>query len=233
MSLIQVLVTLVITMVTGMFALQMVLQMKKVEILMNLQSEVNEVERHSQRVLVDPIACLDTITPVLNSHDSDFPLTLPSINMPHTPGPPVVQNILYSAAAGTTPGSMLANQQLQLQSIRLVREKPSPVPTPLAPFPKSGVVGIFIELRFKKMANEIGGDMINRWVPLSIHTDQTGGMTQCSAVDPKDLTQLACTNLGLTPDPTTGLCPLENNPKVIKTACAALGLHDNGTVCTP
>jgi hypothetical protein len=224
MSILQVLIAAAITAMTGIFTLQMVLQMKKVEALMTLQSEANDIERNVQRVLVDPLACFNTIEPFIGFPDSSFPLLtkdIPSINGPEiVPGTPPTPKPLISKS------EWFANKQLQLNSINLVRMKPGD-PTP-PPFEANAVVTIFIELEFLKKSNKVGerlgGDYIKRWVPLSIHTNSTKGVAECSAVNKKDLASDLCAGLGLVYDTTLQKCPLLGSDLVKQTACNALGL---------
>jgi hypothetical protein len=248
MSVIQVLLAIGISVMMGVFVLQTVLQMKKVEGLMNLNSEAQDVEVGIQRLLMSPAACGNTLYLPMQS----TPPGVGVINETKVKNGVPIQGIYGEQFDFTDPskyspifavGQTFGNGKLKIESIRMIRKKPGD-PDPLTWANTAAMVYLEVVLQkayltnptvtptpIQKVVDAPGGERMVRRIPIVVQVDGDGNVTNCTSLSNIDLARKIC-EVDLEGKLTGASCSLADSPVVKKAVCDTLGMTwDNGTGC--
>lgn len=238
MSIIQVLIAIAISVMMGVFVMQTLLQMKKVEVLMNLSSEAQDVEIGIERALMSTGACGSTLYELIKVagpiKDSSLPANLFSIyGEQYNIDDPTLTPPMFKV------GDVFGSKKLQLESIRLVRNKPG---TPLLPLAPNKVETLYLEVKLKKYylnppgttpsshpIDTPGGEFMIRRIPLLAQIEADGTVGTCTSLSQLDLARKICEN-DLKGKLVGSTCSLLDSPVIKKAACDALNRTWDDTI---
>lgn len=234
MSLVQVIVTMGISVAIGVVVLQTLLQMNNVEHLMVLAAEAADREQDIRRLLISPAGCEATIEPLMPPgtkpiSDSSFPFPRDQLkeirdnnNGPAATNPQGVFKV----------GQRFARDRLLLKEMYLTNLDVNGNKVVLSNH-KNDVVKIWLEIIFEKTNPQLalGGGSLRRRVPLVVKLDENGYVTTCTSLTETEVAKQICTDLS--GQFTNGKCSLVNSPVIQKAICNTLGLgvSANGTMC--
>ena len=228
MSIMQVMIAMSITFLIASLVLQTILQMRQVENLMSLNSEVSDIEIAIQRVMITPQACINTLYPKLQITNDRFPVDLDFIYDDHYDFTPGAVNVPVMAL-----NQIVGNNKLSVAKIRLINGYPGVPTTVLTP---NVVAKVYLEMQFLKRAaannaNNLGGSYIVRRMPISVQTNEFSQISGCTSLDQVEVANKICDDLGGVINPATQACSLAASTVIVDAICDSLGLGSNGTRC--